>query len=72
MELSKELAIGIDIGGTNTKWGLVNHRGEIVQKGELKTDDFLTIESFIEALYQTLAPVIDEAGKDKILKGMGL
>jgi glucokinase len=72
MELSKELAIGIDIGGTNTKWGLVNHRGEIVQKGELKTDDFLTIESFIEALYQTLAPVIDEAGKDKILKGIGI
>ncbi len=72
MELSKELAIGIDIGGTNTKWGLVNHRGEIVQKGELKTDDFLTIESFIDALYQTLAPVIDEAGKDKILKGIGI
>ena len=72
MDLSKELAIGIDIGGTNTKWGLVNHRGEIVQKGELKTDDFLTIESFIDALYQTLAPVIDEAGKDKMLKGIGI
>jgi len=39
MDLSNELAIGIDIGGTNTKYGLVNHRGQIIEKGELKTDD---------------------------------
>jgi glucokinase len=72
MDLSKELAIGIDIGGTNTKWGLVNHRGEIVKKGDLKTDNYPTIELFIDALYQTLSPVIKSAGKDKILKGIGI
>ncbi len=72
MDLSKELAIGIDIGGTNTKWGLVNHRGEIVKKGDLKTDDYPTIESFIDALYKTLMPVIDGAGKNKSVKGIGI
>jgi len=72
MDLSKELAIGIDIGGTNTKWGLVNHRGDIIKKGDLKTDDFLTIELFIDALYQTLSPIIKDAGDDKILKGIGI
>ena len=59
MDISNELAIGIDIGGTNTKYGLVNHRGDIVEKGELKTDGYPTIESFVEALYKTLKPLID-------------
>jgi glucokinase len=72
MDLSKELAVGIDIGGTNTKWGLVNHRGAIVQKGELKTDSFPTIESFIDALHETLMPVIDAVGDDKVVKGIGI
>ncbi len=27
--ISQQYAIGIDIGGTNTKFGLVNHRGDI-------------------------------------------
>jgi glucokinase len=72
IDLSNEFAIGIDIGGTNTKYGIVNHRGEIVQKGELKTDDYPTIESFIDALYETLTPIIESSTKDGKLKGIGL
>jgi glucokinase len=72
MDISNQLAIGIDIGGTNTKWGLVNHRGEIVQKGELKTDDFETIEEFIDALYQTLKPVMGSVDNGNEVKGIGI
>ena len=32
IDLSNEFAIGIDIGGTNTKYGIVNHRGQIIEK----------------------------------------
>jgi glucokinase len=72
MDISHELAIGIDIGGTNTKWGLVNHRGDIVKKGDLKTDGYPTIEAYIEALYQTLAPVIASVEDGKTVKGIGI
>ena len=58
MDISNELAIGIDIGGTNTKYGVVNHRGEILQQGEIKTEDYPEINSFIDALYKILKPVI--------------
>jgi glucokinase len=71
MDISKELAIGIDIGGTNTKWGVVNHRGDIVEKGEIKTDLYPTIEGFIDALYQTLEPYIDNAD-GTLVKGIGI
>ncbi len=72
MDLSQELAVGIDIGGTNTKYGLVNHRGQIIQKGEIKTDDYPTIESYIDALYFTLHPIIEAASKTKTIKGIGI
>jgi glucokinase len=72
MDLSNELAIGIDIGGTNTKYGLVNHRGQIIEKGELKTDDYPTVESYIDALYTTLQPLIQSASKTKTIKGIGI
>jgi glucokinase len=71
MDLSNELAIGIDIGGTNTKYGLVNHRGEILQKGELKTDQFVKIEDFIDGLYETLKPIMDSVDGNSI-KGIGV
>jgi glucokinase len=72
MDISQELAIGIDIGGTNTKWGLVNHRGDIIQKGDLKTEGYPTIESYIEALYETLAPIIASVEDGRTIKGIGI
>lgn len=71
MDISNELAIGIDIGGTNTKWGVVNHRGVIVKKGEIKTDQYTTVDVFIEALYDTLHPFLDN-GDGNIVKGIGI
>jgi glucokinase len=71
MDVSNEFAVGIDIGGTNTKWGLVNHRGEIMQKGDLRTNAD-TVESFVDALYQTLKPVIDLYNTDGNIRGIGV
>ena len=67
----QELAIGIDIGGTNTKFGIVNHRGEILQHGEIRTDTYPTIEEYIEALHSRLKPLLDCLGKMTI-KGIGV
>ena len=72
LDLSNEFAIGIDIGGTNTKYGIVNHRGQILEKGDLKTDGYATIENFIDVLFETLDPLIKRhAGEGKI-KGIGI
>lgn len=71
IDLSNEFAIGIDIGGTNTKYGIVNHRGEIVEKGDLKTDAYPTIEGYVNALYETLIPLIDKC-VDGVVKGIGI
>lgn len=72
MDISSEYAIGIDIGGTNTKYGIVNHRGDILVNGELKTDAYPTIDGFIDALYNTLQPIIKEYCGDGKIKGIGI
>lgn len=72
IDLSNEFAIGIDIGGTNTKYGMVNHRGDIIEKGELKTDGYETIEAFVDALNNTLKPLINRCQKEGKVKGIGI
>lgn len=72
IDISNELAIGIDIGGTNTKYGLVNHRGEILEKGDIRTDVHEDPEAFIDALYEVLEPIITQHRSDGTVKGIGI
>lgn len=72
IDLSKQVALGVDIGGTNTKFGLVNHRGEILAKGSIKTDEYEKVEDFIDALYENVKPLIDEHGSEKQFDGIGV
>lgn len=72
IDLSKQVALGIDIGGTNTKFGLVNHRGEILSKGAIKTDEFENVEDFINELYKNIKPLIDKHCSDKMVEGIGV
>ncbi|MET3537039.1 ROK family protein [Chryseobacterium limigenitum] len=72
IDLSKHVALGIDIGGTTTKFGVVNHRGEVLEKGNLSTDAYATVEEFIDALYEKVHPLIDSYGKEKNFDGIGV
>ncbi|HBR11476.1 MAG TPA: glucokinase [Chryseobacterium sp.] len=72
LDLSRQVALGIDIGGTNTKFGLVNHRGDILAKGSIKTDEYEKVEDFIESLYQNIEPLIKTCSPHKNLDGIGV
>jgi len=72
LDLSNELAIGIDIGGTNTKYGIVNHRGEILEKGDLRTDAYPKVEEYVEALHEAVKPIIKKNGGETTIKGIGI
>ncbi|WP_447951602.1 ROK family protein [Chryseobacterium koreense] len=72
IDLSKQVALGVDIGGTNTKFGLVNHRGEILAKGSIKTDEYEKVEEFIDALYEKVSPLIKQYFSEKQFDGIGV
>ncbi len=72
IDLSKNVALGIDIGGTNTKFGVVNHRGEVLEKGNLRTDAYETVEQYIDALYENIYPLIEKHSKERTFEGIGI
>jgi len=72
IDLSKQIALGIDIGGTNTKYGFVNHRGEILEKGSIRTDEYEKVEDFIDALYEKISPSMKNHSNQARFDGIGV
>ncbi len=72
MESPLEYAIGIDVGGTTTKFGIVNHRGDISNRGDIVTNQHADINKFIDQLYDELQPAIKEMGGEELIKGIGV
>jgi len=66
------LVIGIDIGGTNTKFGIVDRDGNVLFSGEISTKKHPTIETFIDELYTELSELITKAGGVGRIKGIGV
>ncbi|HXR84001.1 MAG TPA: ROK family protein [Hanamia sp.] len=72
IESPVEYAIGIDIGGTTTKFGIVNHRGDISNRGEISTTNHKELNLFIDELHQELQPAINAIGGIDYIKGIGV
>ncbi len=68
----KELAVGVDIGGTNTVFGLVDHKGTILAEGSLKTPQYKDIEGFAAALYRKITAAGQKITHEFKLKGFGI
>ncbi len=67
-----QYAIGIDIGGTTTKFGLVSRAGQIVEQDRISSNDNPTIEGFIDELYDKLQPMIAKIGGIENVTGIGI
>jgi glucokinase len=68
----EQLAIGIDIGGTGTKFGIVDRNGNILFSSEIATRGHGEIEGYIDELHRNLYPLIEKAGGSGRMKGIGL
>jgi glucokinase len=69
--ISNSLALGIDIGGTNTSFGLVNRRGEIVEQGRMSTTGYPTVHDFINGLLENIEPLMEKFGRENV-EGVGV
>jgi glucokinase len=68
----EQLAIGIDIGGTGTKFGIVDREGNVLFTSDMSTRGYETIESFITALHMNVQPLIDNVGGIGRIRGIGV
>jgi glucokinase len=67
----KEVVAGVDIGGTNTVFGLVDNSGNIIAENKLKTTDYPEIKNFVSSLVSAINKLM--AGKANLkLVGIGI
>jgi len=66
------LAIGIDIGGTGTKFGIVDRVGNVLFSSEISTRKHTDVNDFIDELHTELSKLIDNVGGIGRIKGIGV
>ena len=70
--MEKPYVIGIDIGGTNTLFGIVDTSGAILQSGSIKTGAYPEIETYVSTLTGGLRDMIEQVGGRDLIKGIGV
>ncbi len=68
----KKLAAGIDIGGTNTEFGLVDRDGNVVVKASLKMEEYPDLDEYIKTLYLTVEKMLKSVAEPAELTGIGI
>jgi glucokinase len=67
----KKVVAGVDIGGTNTVYGLVDEKGKVLSQGTFKTTDYPKVENFVTALTAAIKKLLT-ANKEFRLAGIGI
>ncbi len=64
--------IGVDLGGTNTVFGIVDTNGNIVCENSIKTQAYPDIHDFVDACVECVNPLIAQVGGPQQIGGMGI
>jgi len=70
--VNEQLAVGIDIGGTGTKFGIVDRNGNLLFSSDISTKDYNNIDTFITDLHEHLMVLVEKAGGIGKFKGIGV
>ena len=63
--------IGLDLGGTNAVFGIVDKQANIVAQTSVKTQAYPTVEGFVDACVEAVTTLIDGVGGINKIFGMG-
>lgn len=68
----KKVALGIDIGGTNTVYGFIDEEGKCLAKGNIPTQKHVDIKEYLAELFESVDQTINEAGESLKIIGIGI
>ena len=69
--MEKPYVIGIDMGGTNTKFGLVDARGNVLNSSSIKTQQYTDINLYCDTLCHEMMRLVDAQGGIDLVRGVG-
>lgn len=70
--INKPYVIGLDLGGTNSVFGIVDSRGEIKATTAIKTQGHNTAEEYVKAAVEALQIIIEQVGGIGQIRAMGI
>jgi len=70
--MEKPYVIGMDMGGTNTVFGIVDTRGNVISKSAIKTGTHTDVNLYINDIYTELSKLIEAVGGIEKIKGIGV
>ena len=70
--MSKPYVVGIDIGGTNTVFGIVDARGVVIASSSIKTRKHATVEGYIDELHEELTKLMEANDAVGKVHGIGI
>ncbi len=68
----KPYVIGLDLGGTNSVFGIVDSRGDIKATTSIKTQGYKDVNDYVAASVDALQIIIDQVGGIDKIKAMGI
>ena len=70
--MSKPYVLGIDIGGTNTVFGIVDARGQVVASDSIKTRKHSNFDDYIAELHSEVSRLLKSYDAENQIQGIGI
>ena len=70
--MAKPYVIGIDMGGTNTVFGIVDARGTVLAGGSIKTAKHSDVNDYVDELYEEITKLVKDNDAEGKINGIGV
>jgi glucokinase len=70
--MEKPYVIGVDMGGTNTAFGIVDRRGKILYRSSISTLNYTSGTDYVEDLGNAINELITSSVPENSIKGIGM
>lgn len=70
--MEKPYVLGVDMGGTGTKYGIVDAKGNVLEWASIKTPEYPDIEDYVAALCDGLIAIANKYGGLNEVRGVGM
>lgn len=69
---AKSLVIGLDLGGTNAVFGVVDSQGEIIATTSIKTQAYPSVDQYIMESVKAIKQIAEQVGGMEKIRAMGI
>ena len=68
----ESLVIGLDLGGTNSVFGIIDREGKVLTTTSIKTQGFPNVETYVEDAVKAVMQIVEQVGGIEKIHAMGI